>query len=229
LFSGFINVFERSTADAIGDIIIAPQEKIPDYQQLISQLEELKPVEAATPTLTAQGLLHLAKGNVRAVEIWGIDLQKEGRVTMFTKSLLKGKKTPDTRPQTQDHPIEGLRGILGPESVLEPGFGGCHRWNRRAGFVRSCRPDKSFHIPRSKFPIGHVPDVPSGTECITVSGDDNHFHMRIFPCLLKVLVPEGDHLMTKRIFRFWPVKGDDGDMVFDSIDDMGFVHFLPSL
>jgi lipoprotein-releasing system permease protein len=111
LFSGFINTFERSTADAIGDIVLAPQGKIENYQELIGRLEGLKSVEGATATLSAEGLLHIGRGNVRAVEICGIDLQREGRVTAFDKSLLKAKKTPDTRPQTQDPFSAGYVGI----------------------------------------------------------------------------------------------------------------------
>jgi ABC-type lipoprotein release transport system permease subunit len=94
--------------EAIGDIVLAPQKKIGNYQELIRQLEELNPVEAATGTLTAQGLLHLGKGNVRAVEIWGIDLQKEGRVTSFERSLLKKTQQP---PATDSPQIKGYVGI----------------------------------------------------------------------------------------------------------------------
>ena len=90
LFSGFINTFERSTAEAIGDVVLAPQRpnKIGDYEQLTSRLESLEVVEAASAMLSEQGLLHIGRGNGRAVEIWGIDVEKQGKVTAFEKSLL---------------------------------------------------------------------------------------------------------------------------------------------
>lgn len=108
LFSGFINTFERSTADVLGDIVLAPQEKIENYPELIGQLDGLKCVEAATGTLTAQGLLHIGRGNVRAVEICGIDLQKEGRVTAFGRSLLNKDLNKATKAEGE---IEGYIGI----------------------------------------------------------------------------------------------------------------------
>jgi lipoprotein-releasing system permease protein len=60
------------------------------YPELIKLLEETSAVKAATATLTAQGLIHLGTGNVRAVEIWGIEPQKRGQVTGFKRSLVKG-------------------------------------------------------------------------------------------------------------------------------------------
>lgn len=108
LFSGFIDAFKRSAADALGDIVLSPDEKIENYQELIGQLEGLKSVEAATGTLSAQGLLHLGRGNVRAVEICGIDLQREGRVTAFEQMLLS--KDPDRAKKTEGE-IEGYVGI----------------------------------------------------------------------------------------------------------------------
>jgi len=109
LFNGFINAFERGAVDAVGDVVIAPPERIADYPELIRQLEGLHSVEAATATLSAQGLLHLGKGNVRAVEIWGIEVQKCGRVTAFERSLLKGQA--QSRSQTDGRGIEAYVGI----------------------------------------------------------------------------------------------------------------------
>jgi len=111
IFNGFINAFEQAAVDSIGDVVIAPPMKFPDYQELTDQIEKISVVEAAAPTLMSQGLLHLGRGKVRAVEVWGIDIQKQGKVTAFEKSLLKGEKTQDARPQTQDHPIESYVGI----------------------------------------------------------------------------------------------------------------------
>lgn len=118
LFNGFINAFEQSAVDGMGDVVLSPGKHFAGYAEFERRLEEIKSVEAATATLSAQGLLHLGRGNVRAVEIWGIEPAKFGKVTAFDKSLLKGKKTPDTglktpdpRLQTPGTQIEGYVGI----------------------------------------------------------------------------------------------------------------------
>ena len=90
LFNGFIDAFEQGAVDAMGDVVISPPMRFAKYPELIALLEQTSAVEAATATLTAQGLIHLGVGNVRAVEIWGIEPQKRGEVTGFKRSLLKG-------------------------------------------------------------------------------------------------------------------------------------------
>ncbi len=136
LFTGFIDTFERSASDALGDIIISPQEKIENYHELTRELEGLKSVEAATGTLSAQGLLHIGQGNVKAVEISGIEPQKEGRVTSFDKSLLKGHiKVPDTstagyvgigvlaepNEKTDEYDFKAVEQMIGQKAVLTTG------------------------------------------------------------------------------------------------------------
>ena len=144
LFHGFINAFERSAVDTIGDVVIAPPERIADYPELIRQLEELHPVEAATATLSAQGLLHVGKGNVRAVEIWGIEPERRERVTGFKRSLLRAKDVPGgpsfkteeagttggfvgigvvSKPdeQTDEYDFESAEKIIGSKVVLTTG------------------------------------------------------------------------------------------------------------
>ena len=93
LFNGFINAFEQSAVDGMGDVVLSPGKNFAGYAELEKRLEEIKSVEAATALLSAQGLLHLGKGNVRAVEIWGIEPAKFGKVTAFEKSLLKTKQS----------------------------------------------------------------------------------------------------------------------------------------
>jgi lipoprotein-releasing system permease protein len=108
IFTGFIDAFEQSAVNALGDVIVSPGGDIKDYQELDRELEELNDVEAAVGMLSTQGLLHLASGNVRAVEIWGIEVEKEGKVTTFDKSLLKGKAA---EPKVESNIIEGYIGI----------------------------------------------------------------------------------------------------------------------
>ncbi len=111
LFNGFINAFEQSAVDGMGDVVLSPEKNFTGYAELERRLEEIKQVEVTSATLSAQGLLHLGRGNVRAVEIWGIEPAKFGKVTAFDKSLLKTKKTPEARSQTPDTQIEGYVGI----------------------------------------------------------------------------------------------------------------------
>ncbi len=141
LFTGFIKAFEQSAVDAIGDVIISTPAKITDYQELTGELEKLQAVEAATGTLSTQGLLHLGRGNVRAVEIWGIEVQRIGRVTGFERSLLKGNleelKAPENsqltnsfigigvlcepNERTDEYDLDAARAEIGREVVLTTG------------------------------------------------------------------------------------------------------------
>ena len=137
LFNGFINAFEQSAVDGMGDVVLSPGKNFAGYEELERRLEEIKSVEAATATLSAQGLLHLGKGNVRAVEIWGIEPAKFGKVTAFDKSLLKGqtKTTPDPfsvgyvgigvlaepNEKTDEYDVNGAEMMIGQQFVITTG------------------------------------------------------------------------------------------------------------
>jgi len=95
LFTGFINAFEQSAVETIGDVVLAPPIKFAKYPLLIERLEQMGSVEAATATLSAQGLLHLGEGNVRAVKIWGIEPGKQTKVTGLKQSLRKQSQLPN--------------------------------------------------------------------------------------------------------------------------------------
>jgi lipoprotein-releasing system permease protein len=96
LFSGFIAAFERSAVDAIGDIVVAAPSGITfdKYPELIARLEQTEIVEAATATLSCEGLLHVGKGNVRGVTVWGIEPESRARVTSIKEALVRQKQTP---------------------------------------------------------------------------------------------------------------------------------------
>ncbi len=85
LFTGFINAFERAAVEAIGDVVLEPSAKFAKYGQFIECLEQTEAVEGATAMLKAQGLLLLNKGNVRAVEIWGIEPVRRAKVMGFDR------------------------------------------------------------------------------------------------------------------------------------------------
>ena len=92
LFTGFISAFEQAAVEAMGDVVLTPPMRFPKYPLFIERLEQTETVVAATAKLSAPGLLHLGKGDVRPVEIWGIEPGRRARVTSFKQSLLKQKK-----------------------------------------------------------------------------------------------------------------------------------------
>jgi lipoprotein-releasing system permease protein len=90
LFSGFIAAIETTVVDHSGNIVMSASGiKIPQYDKLIAAIENDPAIESATATLTGYGgLLYLSKGNVRAVEIVGIEMPKRSDVMPFTEFLV---------------------------------------------------------------------------------------------------------------------------------------------
>jgi len=105
LFGGFIDVFEESAVEAIGDVVLSPAVKFSRYEELIERLERTSVVEAAAATLSAEGLLHLGGGNVRGVEIWGVS-NLESRFSILER--VSGNRYPVSR---NEHPVCGFVGI----------------------------------------------------------------------------------------------------------------------
>ena len=95
LFTGFIDTFEKSSSRHMGDIVIAAPEglNISRYDELIGDLQANPNIEAATGVLSSQGLLLLDKGNVRAVQVWGIELPRRTTVTPFAEGLVRQNET----------------------------------------------------------------------------------------------------------------------------------------
>jgi len=120
LFTGFINAFERAAVEAIGDVVLAPPAKFAKYGQFIERLEQTEAVEAATAMLSAHGLLHLGKGNVRAVEIWGIEPVRRAKVMGFDRFLLRQKES-GGKPSFETNDFEEkIGGFVGIGVVAEP-------------------------------------------------------------------------------------------------------------
>ena len=94
LFSSFIDAFEQSAVDIMGDVIIGLPVKCPKYPLLLEQLEQLPAVHSATASLSAQGMLFLGKGNIKAVSVLGIDPVGRAEVTGFGKSLVRRGNDP---------------------------------------------------------------------------------------------------------------------------------------
>jgi len=120
LFTGFIHAFEQSAVEAMGDIVIAPPTRFAAYPRLIEDLERLTAVEAATATLASQGLLHLGRGNVRAVKVWGIEPASRADVTGFKKALRRQAALPAEPSFAVPGEPNKVGGFLGVAVIAEP-------------------------------------------------------------------------------------------------------------
>lgn len=120
LFTGFINAFEQAAVEAIGDVVLAPPTRFTKYPLLIERLEQTSAVQAATATLSAPGLLRLGKGDVRPVEIWGVEPGRRAKVAAFKQALLRQKASPgEPSFNTADSP-EKIGGFVGIGVLAEP-------------------------------------------------------------------------------------------------------------
>jgi len=122
LFNGFITMFERSAVEMIGDVTIsAPRNMtISKYPALIERLEQLDIVEAATASLSSEGLLHLGQGNVRPVSVWGIQPESRARVTGLKNALILEKQAAGEPSFAVPDAPEEIGGFVGIGVVAEP-------------------------------------------------------------------------------------------------------------
>ncbi|MHC4426783.1 MAG: FtsX-like permease family protein [Planctomycetota bacterium] len=120
LFTGFINAFEQAAVEVLGDVVITAPARFTKYPLLIDRLERAGTVEAATATLWTPGLLHLGPGNVRPVQIYGIEPGWRAKVTGFKRSLLKQKDVPGEPSFDIPGSPEGTGGFVGIGVVAEP-------------------------------------------------------------------------------------------------------------
>ncbi len=121
LFTAFIDAIQNSASDTIGDIVITPPVRFAGRKQLIGRLETNPAIEAASGVLFSRGLLHLGKGNVRTVSIWGIDAAKEGQVTTLKQTLLKQRTSGEHPCFGLEQQEETLAGFVGIGVVIQPG------------------------------------------------------------------------------------------------------------
>lgn len=120
LFTGFINAFQRAAVEAIGDVVLAPPTKFAKYDLFIERLEQTEVVESATAVLSVYGLLHLGEGNVRAVEIWGIEPVRRAKVMGFDRYLLRQRDSGGEPSFKTEGVEEGIGGFVGIGVVAEP-------------------------------------------------------------------------------------------------------------
>jgi lipoprotein-releasing system permease protein len=120
LFTGFIRAYEQSAVDLLGDVVLESDVRFPEYPKLIARLEQSDGVEAASATIQVPGLLHLGKGNVRAVEVWGIEPGRLARITSLKRSLLRQKNLTSAPTFEGTDPNEGMGGYVGIGALAEP-------------------------------------------------------------------------------------------------------------
>jgi lipoprotein-releasing system permease protein len=124
LFTGFISAFEHAAVEAIGDVVISPPPpaRFAKYPLLIERLEQTEAVEVATAMMLAPGLLHVGAGtgNVRPVEVWGIEPGRRAKVTDFKRFLLKQKDAPGEPSLDVPDAPEKTGGFVGIGVLSEP-------------------------------------------------------------------------------------------------------------
>ncbi len=122
LFSGVINAYEHTGREVLGDIVLRRPEGVmlERYPQFIQELEQSRSVEAATATLSQPGLLFVGKGNVRPVNIWGVDPVSRARVTGFRKSLVLQKDTAAALSWNVPDSNDGDGGYVGIGILSDP-------------------------------------------------------------------------------------------------------------
>jgi lipoprotein-releasing system permease protein len=109
LFGGFIKAVEKTGRETFGDIYCNPGVAVPECRAFLERLESMPQVTAAASVFETYGLLHLGRGNVRAVRILGIDPAAYARTTGFKNALL-GQAG---RPGAPDFSVEGLQTHVG--------------------------------------------------------------------------------------------------------------------
>ncbi len=120
LFTGFIDTFERAAVEAVGDVVLSSPMTFAKYPLLIEQLEQTESVEAATAMISGYGLLHLGRGNVRAVEVWGIEPAGRAKVTGFARFLHRQGKAAGEPSFNIPDTLEETGGFVGIGVLGEP-------------------------------------------------------------------------------------------------------------
>ena len=120
LFTGFIKTYEKAAVEAVGDVEIIPPMPLEKYPLLIERLEQTETVEAATALISGYGMLYLGRGNVRAVEVCGIEPAGRAKVTGFKQYLRKQSKS--TGEPSFDVPgdTKEIGGFVGIGVLTEP-------------------------------------------------------------------------------------------------------------
>ena len=120
LFSGFIDAFEHGFVEALGDVVINPPVAIANYDKLIENLEQTSQVKGATALIWGYGLLLVDKGNVRTVQILGIEPQRWSKVTNFDQFLLSNESSSGAPPNNVTASSDDIQGYVGIGLLTKP-------------------------------------------------------------------------------------------------------------
>ncbi|MCA9309616.1 MAG: ABC transporter permease [Phycisphaerales bacterium] len=88
IMGGFLTQFIGSSRTMLGDVLIEPGVGMAHYQDLLTELRSDPRIGSASATLESLGLLALPNGELRTVEVVGIDPESYDRVTGYTHSLV---------------------------------------------------------------------------------------------------------------------------------------------
>lgn len=119
LFTAFIGAIEMSASEYLGDIVLEPPNRFSQYDVLIEKLRQAKEIDSATPVLSTSGLIHLGAGNVKAVNIWGIEPVSRSRVTNLKDNLLR-QKSLSSVPQFKYDEANNIPIYIGIAILSEP-------------------------------------------------------------------------------------------------------------
>ena len=89
LFRGFIDAYLGHVQRLLGDVVLRPSEEISDHEELLGRLEKLPGVVTARPLAQIGALLYLRPRVVKAVDLAGIDLERQCRDELFRRGLLQ--------------------------------------------------------------------------------------------------------------------------------------------
>jgi lipoprotein-releasing system permease protein len=88
IFMGFIGAFHTAFERQYGHLTLMSRYPINEYSRLADYLEQTAGVQTARPVLYSGGLLYFQRGDVRNVELVGIDLARQCRDPSFRNGLV---------------------------------------------------------------------------------------------------------------------------------------------
>jgi lipoprotein-releasing system permease protein len=207
LFTGFIDEFEKSAVRLMGDVVLMAPVKFEGYDSFIKKIDRLDSVKAATPVLKSRGLIHLGRGIVRAVDIWGIEQESRKLVTDFEETIITTGQSEqgegflgigiisEPNSVSDEYDFDEAKKIIGSDVVLTTGT-----------VVESEQDQKHFKRKLVKFKVGGI--VFSG-----IYGIDETVVYLPIDSLKEILYPQ----LTGKVASEIQIKLKDGSDVESSL------------
>jgi len=124
VMNGFQNDIRSKIIDAQAHVVVASYDRggIPGWQGLMKKIAALPEVAAVSPYLANQVMLKNDQ-QVFGVMLWGVDPEREARVTRIAQSLRSGKwQALSAPPPPGPNPLRGRGIILGAELARKMGL-----------------------------------------------------------------------------------------------------------